>query len=183
MLKDLEDIIARCRELDRSAQEKLYREFYSTAMTICTPYSNSTFEAEEMVNDGFIKAFKSLDNYNPEYPFGAWLRRIMINSAIDHYRSQKKHYFNLELSSARELSGDDLSIFDQLSAEELMEMVRSLSSAYRTCFLLYVVEGYKHHEIAAQLGISEGTSKSNLAKAKKRLQQMILKREKGGNRG
>lgn len=152
-------------------------------MTICTPYSNSTFEAEEMVNDGFMKAFKSLDNYNPEYPFGAWLRRIMINSAIDHYRSQKKHYFNLELSSARELSGDDLSILDQLSAEELMEMVRSLSSAYRTTFLLYVVEGFKHHEIAKQLGISEGTSKSNLAKAKKRLQQMILKREKGGNHG
>ncbi len=152
-------------------------------MTICTPYSNSTFEAEEMVNDGFMKAFKSLGNYNSDYPFGAWLRRIMINAAIDHYRSQKKHYFSLELSTAKELSGNDLSILDKLSAEELMEVVRSLSQAYRTTFLLYVVEGYKHHEIAEQLGISEGTSKSNLAKAKKRLQQMILEREKGGSHG
>lgn len=130
-----------------------------------------------------MKAFKSLGNYNPEYPFGAWLRRIMVNSAIDHYRSQKKHYFNLELSSAKELSGDNLSIIDELSAEELMEMVRSLSSAYRTTFLLYVVEGFKHHEIAAQLGISEGTSKSNFAKARKKLQQMVLKRQKGGHHG
>ena len=183
MLTDLEDIIARCRASDRSAQEKLYRAFYSTAMTICTPYSNSTFEAEEMVNDGFIKAFKSLDNYNADYPFGAWLRRIMINAAIDHYRSQKKHYFKLELSSARDQSGDDLSIIDQLSGEELMEMVRSLSAAYRTTFLLYAVEGYKHHEIAKQLGISEGTSKSNFAKARKKLQQMVLKRQEGGYRG
>lgn len=147
------------------------------------PYSNSTFEAEEMVNDGFMKAFKSLDNYKPEFAFGAWLRRIMINSAIDHYRSQKKHYFNMELSSARELSGDDLTVLDRISAQELMDLVRTLSTAYRTTFLLYVVEGFKHHEIAEQLGVSEGTSKSNLAKAKKRLQQKILEREKGGNHG
>ena len=173
MLKNLEEIIQGCIENHRPSQEALYREYYGYAMTVCLPYSNTDFEAEEIANDGFIKIFNKIADYNPQYPFTAWLRRILINTAIDHFRSQKKHYYGLEIDQAVTVQDDEVTALDKLSADELMGMVRELPQAYRTSFLLYAIEGYKHHEIAKELGITEGTSKSNLAKAKKKLQQAV----------
>lgn len=97
----------------------------------------------------------------------------MINSAIDHIRSQRKHYLNEDIDSTPAVTSDDISVLDQITSEELMEKVKELSPGYRSVFLLYAVEGFKHHEIADQLGISEGTSKSNFAKAKRKLQDSL----------
>ncbi len=142
-------------------------------MTICVPYCNTDFEAEEMVNDGFMKVFDKISSFDKSRSFTPWIRRIMINSAIDHIRSQRKHYLNEDIDSTPAVTSDDISVLDQITSEELMEKVKELSPGYRSVFLLYAVEGFKHHEIADQLGISEGTSKSNFAKAKRKLQDSL----------
>lgn len=176
MLKNIDRVIGGCLRNERNAQEELYRGYYAYAMTIATAYSNSEFEAEEIANDGFVKVFNRLKEYDEKFPFSPWFRRIIINAAIDHFRKNKKHSFHLEVEEARAIESDDLSALDKLSENELMELVQGLPQAYRTVFTLYVVEGFKHHEIAEQLGISEGTSKSNYARAKQKLQIEIANR-------
>ena len=128
-------------------------------------------EAKEILNDGFIKVFQHIKRfkYNPKQPFKAWLRRILINAAIDHFRQQKKHYYHTDIEEIpHELDTYEPTIVNQLSYDEIMVLVQQLSPAYRMVFNLHVVEGYKHPEIARKLGISVGASKSNLAKAKKK---------------
>lgn len=142
-------------------------------MTICIPYSNTDFEAEEMANDGFMKVFDKMVSYDMSRSFTPWIRRIMINSAIDHIRSQRKHYMSEDIDEQVDISNEDLSILDKIAADELMDKIRELPPAYKTTFILYAVEGLKHHEIAERLGIAEGTSKSNFAKAKKKLQESL----------
>ena len=138
------------------------------------PYSQSTFEAEEIANDGFMKIFKKITTYDNNYPIEAWIRRIMINTAIDYFRSQKKHYYQLDIEEATASPQADPDVLDQLSAEEIMRYVQELPPAYRVVFTLATIEGFKHHEIAKTLNISEGTSKSNLSKAKAHLKKAIL---------
>lgn len=173
VLKNQQDILAGCIKGDRASQETLYREYYNYAMTICLPYANTDFEAEEMANDGFMKVFAKISSFDLDRPFTPWLRRIMINSSIDHIRSQRKHYMSQDIDTVSDVTNEDISIVDEMTAGELMEKVRELPQAYRTAFMLYEVEGYKHHEIADQLGIAEGTSKSNLAKAKAKLRESL----------
>jgi len=176
VVKNIDDVISGCINRDRTSQEALYRGYYSYAMTVAAAYSQSDFEAEEIVHDGFMKIFKKLAEYDSNYPFTGWFRRIIINSAIDHFRKSKKHSFHTEIDQAVSVQAEDLSAIDMISTDELMSVVRELPTAYRTVFVLYVVEGYKHHEIAEKLGISEGTSKSNFARARQKLREEINKR-------
>lgn len=173
MRKEIDEIIEGCKRRNRKSQEALYRQYYSYAMTVCLPYSNTDFEAEEMANDGFMKVFDKIESFDAQRPFNPWIRRIMINSSIDHIRSQRKHYLAEDIDEQFDISNDDLSILDKISADELMDVVRKLPPAYKTTFLLYAQEGYKHREIAEELGINEGTSKSNFAKARKKLQELL----------
>jgi len=173
MSNEIKDILTACQRNERSAQEKLYRDFYGYAMSICLPYTKDKTEAEEVANDGFVKVFNHLISYDFSQPFKGWLRRIMINSAIDYYRRNKKHYNHDDIENAYDASSFDTNIIDQLSADEIMEQVQKLPPAYQMVFNLYAVEGYKHHEIAEQLNISEGTSKSNLSKAKAKLKKQL----------
>ncbi len=173
MPEKVDDIITACIAKERSAQEKLYRSYYGYAMSICMPYSKTKTEAEEVANDGFIKVFTNMEKYDTSQSFKAWMRRIMINAAIDYYRRNKKHYNQVDIDNAPEFGGFDDSIINQLSANEILELIQELSPAYKLVFNLYVLEGYKHHEIAKQLNISEGTSKSNLSKAKGKLKEKL----------
>ncbi|MEQ8239897.1 MAG: RNA polymerase sigma factor [Cyclobacteriaceae bacterium] len=173
MVADIENIVRGCQKKQRPAQERFYKHFYRYAMSICMPYSQSKFEAEEVANDGFMKVFSKFDQYDDKYPVEVWLRRIMINTAIDFFRSQKKHYHQLDISEPRALENVDISILDKLSAEEVMRHIQDLPPSYRAAFTLASIEGYKHHEIAKMLNISEGASKSNLAKAKAKLKKSI----------
>ena len=129
----------------------------------------------EIVNDGFIKIFSKLDKHSDEYSFKSWLRRIMINAAIDYYRKNEKHYHSVDISYVKSESIDE-SALDRLSTQEIMSAVQELPPSYRMVFNLYVVEGYKHNEIAELLNISSGTSKSNLAVARSKLQRMLINR-------
>lgn len=141
-------------------------------MGVCLRYSQNREEAKEIVNDGFLKIFASIRDQREGSSFKAWLRRIMINAAIDFFRRNEKFYDQCEISSfAMEASvPDNHSI---LSEQEILRLVQLLPPAYRMAFNLYAIEGYKHPEIAEKLGITVGTSKSNLAKARNKLKEML----------
>ena len=142
-------------------------------MGICLRYSRTREEAVEIVNDGFMKIFKKLDKYSPGLSFKGWLRKVMINSAIDYYRRNEKHYHSLDISRGKyETSVEN--VMDKLSEQDIITAIQCLPPSYRMVFNLYVIEGYKHQEIANQLNISEGTSKSNLAIARSKLQKILI---------
>ncbi len=141
-------------------------------MGICLRYSRTREEAVEIVNDGFMKIFKKLDKYSPGLSFKGWLRKVMINSAIDYYRRNEKHYHSLDISHGKYETSE--TILDKLSEQDIIEAIQRLPPSYRMVFNLYVIEGYKHEEIANQLNISVGTSKSNLAIARNKLQKIVI---------
>ncbi|MTI32764.1 sigma-70 family RNA polymerase sigma factor [Cytophagales bacterium RKSG123] len=169
MTEDLLELIEGCKSNCRNAQETLYRKYYGYAMSICLLYSKTRAEAEEIAHDGFLKVFSKIKQYDANFGFKSWIRRIFINSAIDYFRRNRKHYEHDDLEEARGMESFNDNAIDQLAAQEIMLLVQDLSPSYQMVFNLYVMEGYKHHEIAEQLGITEGTSKSNLAKARNKL--------------
>lgn len=166
-------IIAGCQKRDEASQIMLYRMFYSYGMSICLRYAKNRESAVEMLNDGFFKIFLKIDQYHPDLPFKPWLRRILINAAIDHYRK----YDQATLAEGP-LPNLPLPVYNeglqQLEYEDLLKVLQELSPAYRVVFNLFVMEGYTHQEVAEQLGISIGTSKSNLAKARQHLQALVI---------
>lgn len=170
----LPDLLAGCLRNQRQSQELLYRQFYGYAMSVCLRYAPTRESALEVLNDGFLKVFTRLDQYDATQPFKAWLRRIMINSAVDHYRQEVRHYNQDSLEQAEQLSAPDtVDAYSQLAHEDLLMLIQRLSPAYRLVFNLYVMDGFTHEEIAGQLGISTGASKSNLARARENLRQLL----------
>lgn len=169
---NLESVIAACIDQNSQAQRTLIKLFLGFSKSICIRYSSNEQEVEEIINDGFLKVFTNLSKYDTAQPFKAWLRTIMVNTAIDYYRSNKKYHLQIAVDEIEVTDFDD-DIISQLSVEEIMGLVQKLSPTYRMVFMLYVVEGYKHREIADRLGIQEGTSKSNLQDARIKLQEMI----------
>ena len=168
----LVDLLKGCLKNDRKSQRKLYEHFYGYGLSICLRYSDSRDEAVELLNEAFMKIFTNLKKFDLSKPFRPWLRRILINTCINNFR-KKKLDFTTELGEANShVTPDD--ILSGISYDEILDMIRKLSPAYRAVFNLYVIEGYKHEEIAEMLNISVGTSKSNLSKAKKNM-QLILK--------
>lgn len=172
-MRDIYEIIAGCTQKKRSSQEALYRQFFGYALAICLRYANDRPEAIEILNDGFLKIFDHIGSYDVSRPFKSWLSKIMANTAIDHLRSKKKIHFAEDISQAYDLGMPDDKALDKLSYNEILLLVQTLPPAYKTVFNLYVMEGFHHQEIAEMLGISEGTSKSNLFKAKRILKERI----------
>lgn len=162
-----------CQRNNRYSQEKLYQHFFPYSISICLRYSKNIHEAKEILNEGFLKVFNKLDQYDKDYPFRAWLRRILINTAIDYYRKAQKQPFILSIDHAASIKDDASEIGDIEPSTDTLRLLQKLSPAYRIVFNLYVMEGYKHHEIAAQLGISVSTSKTNFLRAKQKLRQLI----------
>lgn len=130
------------------------------------------------MDDSFIKVFKGIDKYDYERPFKYWLRTIVVNTAIDFYRQSMRMVKSNPIEDYSHLSMDDHTI-SRMSSEEILKVVQKLSPAYRSVFMMFVVDGYSHREIGAMLNITEGTSKSNLAKARLKLQEMLLKEYAG----
>ncbi|MEZ4826542.1 MAG: sigma-70 family RNA polymerase sigma factor [Bacteroidia bacterium] len=168
----LKHLVDDCRKGKLDSQKELYKQFYGYAMGICLRYSQNREEAKEIVNDGFLKIFAHIRDQREERSFKAWLRKIMIHASIDYFRRNEKYYGQSEISPFIK----DLSVTDgnaALSEQEILRLVQLLPPAYRMVFNLYAIEGYKHHEIAEMTGTTVGTSKSNLAKARLRLKEML----------
>jgi RNA polymerase sigma-70 factor (ECF subfamily) len=167
-------LIQGCKRNDRESQRLLYQHYYGYAMSICIRYCKTKDEAQEVVNDGFMKIFQKIEQYKQDTSFKAWVRRIMINASIDHYRKELKHQKNRPLEDAYH-SPSIGSAVDEMAYEELVGLIQKLTPAYRAVFNLYVIDGHTHEEIAEILGISDGTSKSNLMKARENLRKMLGK--------
>ena len=155
-------------------QEELYRRFSPRMYAVCLRYAGNPEEAEDILQEGFIKIFKKLGSFRSEGSFEGWIRRIFVNTAIEHFR-RKRYLQPVTEKEESTLEGSYLSVLDNLAERDIMELIQKLSPGYRTVFNLYVVEGYTHKEIGDMLDISEGTSKSQLSRAKVILQQMVKK--------
>lgn len=182
--QEIENIIHGCVKLQRDSQKQFYTYFYSYAMSICMRYAHSDDDAMEIANDGFLKIFKELGSFQARYEdveasLKGWMKKIMINTSIDHFRKNQKYQVNVSIDdNLFRLEDHAESTIDKLSYDEVYKLVQQLSPVYRTVFNLYVIDGFKHEEIAKQLKISVGTSKSNLAKAKINVKKMIHERQK-----
>lgn len=170
--KELLQIIDGCIEQDRHSQELLYKKLYGFAMKICLRYADNKYEASDVLNEGFFKAFTNIEKYDKSWPFKAWLSKIMYNASIDYYRTNLKWNQTVGLEKS-DVKMNETSIEHKLDYEDLLSMIQSLPPAYRLVFNLYAVDGYSHEEIAEMTGISASTSRSNLHKARLKLQQML----------
>jgi RNA polymerase sigma factor (sigma-70 family) len=166
------DLINGCKEGDRRMQEELYRRFSPRMYAVCLRYAGNAEEAEDILQEGFIKIFKKLDSFRGEGSFEGWVRRIFVNTAIEHFR-RKRYLQPVTEKEENTIEGKSLSALDGLAEKDILALVQQLSPGYRTVFNMYVVEGYTHKEIGDILGISEGTSKSQLSRAKVILQDMV----------
>ncbi len=167
-------LINACKKGQRQAQSKLYALFAPKMFSVCLRYAGSREEAQDILQEGFVKVFEHLDQFKSKGSFEGWMRRIFINTALGKLRSNQNALRTVTLeedtSMLRYASNETL---QHLHTKHLIEMVQSLPNMYRLVFNLYVFEDMKHREIAALLGISEGTSKSNLSDARKILQKKI----------
>ncbi len=170
--KELQQLIDGCKKQDRQSQETLYKGLYGYAMKICLRYANSHAEASEVLNEGFFKVFTNIEKYDQQWPFKSWLAKIMYHSSIDYYRSNLKWSYMENLEKSDDPT-HEASIEQQLGYDELLGIIQRLPPTYRTVFNLYAIDGYSHEEIGQMIGISASTSRSNLHKARQKLQQML----------
>lgn len=172
---DLNELIKRCKAREPAGFELLYKTYYRVLYGIAMRYSKSVAEAEDILQDSFIKVFNSISGYQGEGSFEGWLKRIVQNTAINHYRSQLKFSLYVDVSEQDLLVSDDGSeaIFESLEAKEIILLLNGMPEGYRLILNLYSIDGYSHKQISKMIGISEGTSKSQLFKAKKYLKSLL----------
>ena len=168
------DLIAGCIEGDRRLQEELYNRFAPKMYAVCLRYASNTDEAQDILQDGFIKVFKKLDSFRGDGSFEGWVRRIFVNTSIEYFR-RKKYLQPVTEKEENTIEGKYISALDEMAEKDILELITRLSPGYRTVFNMYVIEGYSHKEIGEMLGISEGTSKSQLSRAKAILQDLVKK--------
>ena len=170
------ELIDRCKKRDRKAQNELYQFCYRQLISVCWRYSNSTDDALELMNTGFLKIVTQLDKYKQDIPFEMWARRVMINSIIDEYRKSKQYRAQIKLSDTYDQQFAEQSDNSE-EEEELIELIRNklhlLPPITGKVFNLYAIDGYKHREIAELLQMSEGTSMWHYSEARKKLRAMI----------
>ncbi|RYY66855.1 MAG: sigma-70 family RNA polymerase sigma factor [Chitinophagaceae bacterium] len=166
------DLVEGCRQGDRKLQKELYERFAPKMFGVCLRYAGATEEAEDILQEGFVKVFNKIGSFRGEGSFEGWIRRIIVNTAIEHFR--RKTYLQPVTEREEEtMESDYLSVLDSLAEKDIIGLVQQLSPGYRSVFNMYVVEGYTHKQIGELLGISEGTSKSQLSRAKAILQDLV----------
>jgi RNA polymerase sigma factor (sigma-70 family) len=172
LAEKLDILIKGCRRGKPKSQEELYRRFASAMYGVCLQYASGEEDAKDILQEGFIKVFSKLDQVKNPAAFPGWIRRIMINTALEKYRSQ---VLLQRIDDAKDenlkISGDE--VLKDLTCQELVALIQTLSPKYRMVFNLYAIEGYNHKEISETLGISVGTSKSNLSRARAILQKKV----------
>ncbi len=174
---DIDKIIQGSLKGDRISQKQLYEQYSGKMLAVCMRYSKHQMEAEDLLQDGFIKVFTNLEQYKSEGPFEQWIRRIMINNAI---KNCNRKSFQNEYSAGEDIPElfEEPEVIDNMAETELVKMINELPYGYRMVFNLYAIEGYSHREISEALNIEESTSRSQLVKARKVLQDKLLKYQK-----
>ncbi len=168
-----DELVQGCIIGDAIAQKALYQRFARKMMSICMRYAKDREQAQDMLQDGFVKVFQKLDHFRGDGPLGGWIARTMVNTSLDHIRRNKPYDHSVDLTEAEYLHKEDPKVMDNMSTDELMALIQALPTGYRTVFNLFAIEGYPHKEIAEMLGISENTSKSQFMKARAYLRKLL----------
>ncbi len=171
------ELIERCLENDPRAQEFLYKRFARRMYGVCLRFARNTLEADDILQEGFIKVFTFLKDFRQEGSLEGWIRRTFVNTAINYYHSKENEWKETSIDKAGSFHPVSEDMLEKISAEDLLEIIRELPAGYRMVFNLYVIEGYNHQEIAEMLHISENTSKSQLSRARAALQERLEKRK------
>ena len=171
-MQDDKELVSRCCKGERTAQKQLYEHFAARMLAVCTRYSKNQDDAEDILQEAFVKVFNSIEKFRHDSTLGFWIKRIVINTALNYHRKQVYLYPHVDIDDRHDLGNEDLAI-ENYHFNDLMGLLQSLPKGCRLVFNLHAIEGYKHKEIAEMLDISEGTSKSQYARAKVLLKDMI----------
>lgn len=173
------EILAGCRKGKPSAQWELYKRYSRLLLAVCNRYAKDLDEAEDILQEGFVKIFLNIKEFKGDGPLLAWMRRIMINTAITHYHKMRKHRYHDDLAEVSEAKFENKDWGEaEFTEEELFGLIQQMPEGYRQVFNLYALEGYKHREIAEIMKIDENTSKSQYSRARKWLQERLIKLKK-----
>ncbi len=175
-----EELIKRCLQNDRKALEELYKQYAPKMFGICLRYAKNQMEAEDILQEGFIKIYGNLNRFRNKGSFEGWMRRTFVNTAINHYKKNLRYAREMDIEDVEIENNNDLKVLDKISTDELMAIIQRLPEGYKIVFNLNVIEGYTHKIIGQMLGISENTSKSQLLRAKRLLRERIEKYIKHG---
>ncbi len=173
-----EEIISGCVNGNKKAQKALYDKYSKKMLGVCMRYFRNVDEAEDALQEGFIRIFNSIDKFRNEGSFEGWIRRIIVNTALNYYKSNLKHYYAVDYNDIEDIVEETEQDFDNFSVDVLLKLIQTLPEGYRLIFNMYEIEGYTHKEIGELLGISINTSKSQLMKSKKYLQNKLLTQKK-----
>ncbi len=168
-----QQLVADCRKGDRKVQKQLYERYAGKMMGVCLRYCRDRETARDLLHDGFLKVFTHMDDFEGKGSLEGWIRRIMVNTALEYLRKQQDENNLLEVDEVYGLAGSEVDALDQLEAEELISLIQRLPDTYRTVFNLFAVEGYSHKEIAEVLSITESSSRVYLTRARQLLQEML----------
>jgi RNA polymerase sigma-70 factor (ECF subfamily) len=166
-------LIESCRKGNRLAQQELYQKYSGKMMGVCLRYLGDRETARDVLQDGFVRVFSSLNGYSGIGSFEGWIRRIIVNTALEHLRKNDILKEAADIDCASGIVNEDCAVMTRLSAEEILKLVAELPTGFRTVFNLFSIEGYSHKEIGEMLGITESTSRSQLTRAKAILQRKI----------
>lgn len=166
------DLIKECINGSRKMQELLYNRFAPKMYAVCMRYSGNSDDAQDLLQEGFVKVFKNLEKYRGDGSFEGWIRRIFVNTSIEYFRRKVK-LTNISETQEMTIEDKEWNALDTMAEKDIIKIIQELSPGYRQVFNMYVIEGYSHKEISEILGISEGTSKSQLARAKVILKKII----------
>lgn len=174
----VDELVKRCKAGQRKAQEMLYKLFASKMMGVCLRYAVDRMEAEDILQNGFIRVFQKIADYRGDGSFEGWVRRIMVHSSIEYYRKHHRMMQLVDLEDAGHEPSVNAAAASSLEAKDLLLLIKGLSPGYRMVFNLYAIDGYSHKEIAEMTGITEGASKSQLSRARAILKEQVLQLEK-----
>lgn len=172
-----DELIDKCLQGDQRAHKELFDKFSRKMMSVCMRYIQDREQAEDVLQDGFVKVFTHLKSFKRQGSFEGWIRRTMVNTALDHLRKAKNMHIDADISEAEFLAGEDEKVVGKMRVEELMRLISEMPPGYRTVFNMYAIEGYSHQEIADELGVTESTSKTQFRKARNYLMNIIVERE------
>lgn len=171
------ELIEHCLENDPRAQELLYKRFSRRMYGVCLRFARNTLEADDILQEGFIKVFSFLKDFRSDGSLEGWIRRTIVNTAINYYNSKQNEWKETTIEKAESYQSISEDTLDKISTADLLNLIHELPEGYRLVFNLYVIEGYNHQEIAEMLNISESTSKSQLSRARMALQQRLTQRK------
>lgn len=173
---NIEDLIQGCIKEDRVCQRELYKLFAGKMMVVCLRYAKDKMEAEDILQEGFIKIYDNISKFRMQGSFEGWIRRIMVNTAINKIRAGNRHFEELDDKIMEVSNSQD--VLDNFSAKDILNLISEMPPGYKYVFNMFAIEGFSHKEIADSLGIEEASSRSQYAKAKKYLQQKLIELQK-----